>query len=120
ELTIQGWMARVAVAATVGAAWALSRYAQPVCIAPAEQIEPLLRSLPLAALRLPDEKLLLLARLGLRRVGDVLNLPRRELGARFGALLLQRLDEALGQRPEMIVPPEAEPKLWAEEVLDYP
>src|SRR5262245_35905931 len=62
-----------------------------------------LRPLPLAALRLPEATLSLLRRLGLRRIGEVINAPRAPLAARFEALLL-RLDQALGHAPEPLVP----------------
>jgi len=62
-----------------------------------------LRPLPLAALRLPEATLSLLRRLGLRRIGDVIDQPRAPLAARFEALLL-RLDQALGRVPEPLVP----------------
>ena len=58
------------------------------------------RDLPVAALRLdPAESLGVLHRLGLRRVGQILDLPRATLGAPAGRdALLLRLDEILGRR----------------------
>ncbi len=60
--------------------------------------------LPLAALRLPDETVAALARLGLKRIGDILDLPRAPLTARFGADLLRKLDRALGREREPLTP----------------
>jgi protein ImuB len=40
--------------------------------------------LPLAALRLPTETVAVLARVGLKRIGDILDMPRAPLAARFG------------------------------------
>jgi protein ImuB len=105
-----GLPARVAVAATPGMAWALARYGKEQgVILPSGREADALRSLPLAALRLPDETLVLARRLGLRRIGDVMGKPRAPLAHRFGAILLRRLDQALGHIPEplpaLVAPP---------------
>jgi protein ImuB len=101
-----GLATRLAVAGTAGAAWALARFgnARPPgpILGPGSEAEAL-RTLPLAALRLPDATLSLLRRLGLRRIGEVMDEPRAPLAARFEALLL-RLDQALGRAPEPLVP----------------
>ncbi len=49
---------------------------------------------------LPDEALILARRLGLRRIGDVMEKPRAPLAHRFGAALIRRLDQAVGHIPE--------------------
>jgi protein ImuB len=38
-----------------------------------------------------------LQKLGLRRIGDLMGMPRPALRRRFGQQLLQRLDQALGR-----------------------
>ena len=63
-----------------------------------------LAPLPLAALRLPDETVAALARVGFKRIGDILDLPRAPLTARFGADLLRKLDRALGREREPLTP----------------
>jgi protein ImuB len=63
-----------------------------------------LAPLPVAALRIRPETAEGLARLGLRRVGDILGMPRAGLARRFGADLVRRLDQALGVEPEPITP----------------
>src|SRR5215831_16759321 len=45
-----------------------------------------------------------LARLGLKCIGDILDLPRAPLAARFGAGLLRQLDRALGREHEPLTP----------------
>ena len=77
------------------------------CIAAAGNIREALAPLPLAALRLAPEVTEGLARLGLRRVGDLLILPRAPFARRFGAAALRRLDQALGAEPEPITPARA-------------
>ncbi len=61
-----------------------------------------LSGLPVELLRLPSATLQRLEALGLRTIGDVLRLPRETLASRFGTILPQRLDQALGVRPESI------------------
>lgn len=73
-------------------------------IVPTGEEASALRDLPLAALRLPEETRALLRRLGLRRIGQMMDEPRGPLTVRFGPLLLRRLDEAVGRAPEPLVP----------------
>jgi protein ImuB len=119
----RGLEVRAALADTVGAAWAMARELrnsdgglrneqqipqsvirnpQSFVNVPPGETHAALRSLPAAALRLPAETLALLARLGLRRIGQVAALPREALPSRFGPELLRRLDQALGKAPEVI------------------
>jgi len=96
-----GLSPRLAIADTPGAAWAVARYGwTPLEIVAPGAEQAALRSLPLAALRLPAETLALARRLGLRRIADVMSAPRAPLSKRFGALFLLRLDQALGRAPE--------------------
>src|SRR5262249_56079231 len=63
-----------------------------------------LAPLPLAALRLPEGTVAALTRVGLKRIADILDLPRAPLAARFGADLLRQLDRALGREDEPLTP----------------
>ena len=74
--------------------------AAPVIVAPPGQLHAALAPLPAAALRLPGGLAGDLARLGLRRIGDLSGQPRAALGRRFGPVLMRRLDQALGAQPE--------------------
>lgn len=76
----------------------------PARIAPPGQTRQALAGLPVAALRLPADTLDGLARLGLRRIGDITGMPRAALSRRFGLGLVQRLDQALGLVPEPVSP----------------
>src|SRR5262249_42828022 len=89
-----GFTARAAIAATIGTAWATARFSNAAIIAAGERNT--LTSLPLAALRLPSDTVAALERLGLKDIGDILDLPRAPLTARFGTDLLRQLDRALG------------------------
>ncbi|SLN45269.1 Y-family DNA polymerase [Ruegeria meonggei] len=66
-----------------------------------------LSPLPIAALRLEDQVVAQLNRLGLRRIGDLLGQPRASLARRFGRGLVLRLDQAMGSAPEPVSPARA-------------
>lgn len=96
-----GIAARGAVAgvAATAAALARARLDNPVAVSGIEAA--VAASLPLGpALRLPEPVLADLARLGLRRVDDLLRQPRAPLARRFGRDLLDRLDAVTGRRTE--------------------
>jgi protein ImuB len=99
-----GFAARAAAADTAGAAWAWARFGATGSLASGAQREKL-APLPVTALRLAPEMAAGLARLGLRRVGDLYPLPRAGLAARFGPAPGRRLDQALGAADEPLSPP---------------
>jgi protein ImuB len=98
-----GFAARGAVASTIGTAFAVARFGPAGIIAPGGE-RAALAPLPLAALRLPEETTAALRRVGLKRIGDVVDLPRAPLAARFGADLLRQLARALGTEREPLTP----------------
>lgn len=100
------YFARAGLAETVGLAWAASRTLrrERMTLVAAHESEAWFSSRPIAALRLDRATISLLGGLGLRTVGDVLQLPRTELPSRFGPLLLRRIDQALGRLAEPIEP----------------
>jgi protein ImuB len=123
----QGFEARAAIAATPGAAWALSRFcaaqhpaAGVVCEIAGEGLADTLSPLPLAALRIGGETVSAMERLGLYRVGQALFRPRAPLARRFGRMLLLRLDQALGRVEEAISPRLPPPVFSAERRLAEP
>jgi protein ImuB len=73
-------------------------------IVPPGSTASVLASLPIRALRLSDDIVATLHRLGLTRIGQLIAAPRAPLARRFGASLLRRLDQALGAVFEPIVP----------------
>jgi protein ImuB len=118
RLQTAGYHVRAAMADTIGAAWALTRYGKPAgagmdvggagageltIIDSGAQAEALLR-LPPEALRLEAEVVDRLHRLGLRTIGSFAGMQRSALRRRFGNGLLQRLDQALGLETETIEP----------------
>ncbi|WP_374385035.1 DNA polymerase Y family protein [Dongia sp.] len=104
RLARQGFSARAAIAGTIGAAWASARFGGDKSIIPPGSIGAALHSLPVRALRLDEATAAGLDRLGLRHVGALYPLPRADLVKRFGALLLTRLDQALGYAAESLSP----------------
>ena len=126
-----GLTAQAGLADTFAAAHALARFAPPrrvpskegetswrydfaSAIAPPGETEMRLGPLPVEALRLAPETVLLLKRLGLRRIGQLYRLPRSALERRFRSseaaeAVLKRLDQALGIKadplPTLVEPP---------------
>jgi len=103
RLARNGLGVRLAVADTAGAAWALARHGRSgrLRIPPGEQGRAL-AGLPTAALRVDPAAAEQIARLGLRRIGQLADLPRAPLARRFGQPVLDRLDQALGRAPEAL------------------
>ena len=105
RLAADGFAAQAAIADTPGAAHALARHAAgPVIIAPPGGAAQAIASLPVDSLRLLEDAVITLRRLGLDTVGALAALPRAPLSRRFGAAVLQRLDQALGRVAEPITP----------------
>jgi len=134
-LRAAGLTVRLAVAPTCGAAWGLARYGSAAqryacaghAVAGARQLGGILAGLPLAALRLDGTICTAMAASGLRRIGDILGMPRAPLSSRFGSIVTSRLDMALGHVNESfspIAPPQpllavqnfAEPVLAPEDI----
>jgi protein ImuB len=100
-----GLPARLAVASTPGAAWALARFhATPLRILPLGQEAEALAPLPVEALRLGPDICATLRRLGFKTVGALLDKPRAPFAARFSAKLLRRIDQTLRRVDEPLVP----------------
>ncbi|WP_268934933.1 Y-family DNA polymerase [Sphingomonas sp. Leaf4] len=102
-----GFTARVAVADTAGAAYALARYGRTDLIrvepgATASAIAPL----PIVALRLTPTAISAARRFGFETIADLLPVARGPLARRLGLPAITRLDQALGAVAEPITPRE--------------
>lgn len=102
---------RMAIAPTAGAAWALAHHAPDGTIVEHhDDIERALSDLPVAALRLDQDVVTVLRRLGLKRLGDITTIGRDALQRRFrnrkspAANPLIRRDQLLGRVPEPLLP----------------
>jgi protein ImuB len=82
----QGHLCHAALAPTPRAALWLARAAPGSCCPDSESLHTALVALPLAALDLPGKDESRLAGFGIRRVGELLKLPRAGLGRRFGEI----------------------------------
>jgi protein ImuB len=104
RLGARGYHVRGAMADTPGAAWAVARYGEaPFVIGSNQQLEALM-SLPPEALRLEEDAIARLHKLGLTRIRQFIQMPRTSLRRRFGPQLLLRLYQALGQEEETFAP----------------
>jgi protein ImuB len=111
--------ARIGIADTVGAAWAVAHHGK-TAIVPAGGLREALAPLPLAALRIADETRGGLAQLGLKTIGEIMTRPRQPLATRFGTGLMRRLDQALGDEEEPISPRTPVAPLSAEQGFPEP
>src|SRR5262245_47866112 len=120
----RGLAIQLAIADTVGAAWAVAHYGKKVSdtcsIVPPGKIEESLASLPIAALRLSDETIEILSELGIEQIAQLMALPRDALASRFDSQLLIRLNQAIGLLPEAIVSYRPPPEFTAHTQLEYP
>ena len=107
RLDRRGIASRIAIADTLGAAWAMARFAEAsdrvVILAPGG-LRAALASLPVEALRLDPIAAQGLRRVGLKRVGDLHAMPRDALARRFGETVARLLDQALDEMPEPLSP----------------
>ena len=142
-------LARVTLADTLTAAWGIAHFAPvtslrstgassprvrihskettPPCpvrfsplVIPPEETADALFPLPPAALGLPPETCDVLSQLGLTRIEQLAVLPRESLLARFGPLVLCRLDQAMGQAAEAIVACAVPPEWQFDWPFEYP
>jgi len=108
ELSADTYRTQMAVADSVGAAWAMAHFGvsarNPIQVVPPGRHIERLRSLPVAALRLSIKTLATLDKLDVRSIGQLERIPRATLPARFGKEPLLRLDQAWGTAHELIVP----------------
>lgn len=121
QLRRLGLIARAAVADTAGAAWALAHHhAANGVVVPPGQHRHALRTLPVTALRLSAEVVQLLQKFDIVRLEQLQRLPRAVLPARFGPQVLLRLDQALGDIAEPLLPVTAREPIALSWSLDYP
>lgn len=99
-----GYTAKIAMADTIGTAWALARFGPPRSISAPKIQRGVLCNLPPEGLRLEPPVLAKLRKLGLHRIGDFMQMPAVSLRRRFGPDLPRRLAQALGQEAEFLRP----------------
>lgn len=115
-----GVRCRIAIAPTLGAAWACARYGDALTLLDEGDLSLPLGPLPIEALRIESAVVEELASVGVRRVEQLLDLPRAQLADRFGEALLRRIDQAVGRVPEALEPIRPAPVPRVERVFDGP
>ncbi|HTF21698.1 MAG TPA: DNA polymerase Y family protein [Chryseolinea sp.] len=104
KLNARGYDVRASIADTIGAAWGVARFGKgSLLIESGRHIEAVMQ-LPPEALRLEQENVERLHKLGLREIRQFIRMPRTALRRRFGQVLIQQLDKAVGQEIETIDP----------------
>lgn len=99
-----GYGVRISMADTIGCAWAVARYGKLSAIVESEKELDALMPLPPNALRIEEDTIARLNKLGLRRISDFVAMPRASLRRRFGDQLIRRLNQAIGYEEEIIQP----------------
>src|SRR5690606_37721172 len=97
KLQKRGFHVRMAIAGTIGAAWAMARFGKVHSIVLNGKETDALACLPPAALRLEPGTVERLHKLGLRTIGNFMHMPSSALRRRFGEGLPVRLHQALGR-----------------------
>lgn len=104
KLGSRGYTVRVAIADTPGVARAVARFGSEPLIVPAGNCLSALLPLPPEALRLEEETIERLRKLGLQTISQFIFLPRSSLRRRFGMQILNCIDMALGKEKEHVNP----------------
>lgn len=119
DLARFGVRAACVIAPTFTAATALARHGEAGIFEDAD-LRAAVAALPIAALRLDPKQAAGLAEVGLERLGQVMDLPRSVLPARFGPDLLLQLDRLLGRAIQTIETIRPEEPVRAGIVFDGP
>jgi len=115
RLAVLGLSSSLALAPTHGAAWALARFGGLRDICGPDDLALRMAPLPVRALRLDGETVLLLQRLGLKSIGDLAAVPRISLARRFSRAALHqnpllRHDQMMGHLAEPLNCPDEPPR----------
>ncbi|WP_426690276.1 Y-family DNA polymerase [Rhodanobacter ginsengiterrae] len=99
ELDALGFRHRISAAPTAHAAYVLAGVSDGQAVLGDEHLRHALQRIPLQQSRLPAAAVEALPGMGIRTLGQLLNLPRDGLRRRFGADLLLALDRLTGDAP---------------------
>lgn len=104
RLKSKGYTVRLAIADTIGSAWAIARFGHITPIIPVGHHIEAIQELPPQALRLEKTTLERLEKLGFCQIKSFISMPRSVLRRRFGEVFLLRLAHALGTETEGLQP----------------
>jgi protein ImuB len=110
DFSALGFRYRIAAAPTPHGAYVLAGVSDGQTALSCEDMQRLLDNVPLARSRLPIKAVDALPRMGVRRLGQLMRMPRDGLQRRFGAELLQAMDRLVGDQPaglDLYLPPDA-------------
>lgn len=122
-----GYLPRIAIADTVGVAWAMARYfagpyfsqhQQAFVLPPGDQ--ETIKQLPVEALRLEPVTTETLFQLGIETIGQLQRLPRNDLAMRFGDAIHRRLDQLSGKIAEPVVARRKPAEFTDQQLLEHP
>lgn len=108
--------AHIAIADTIGTAWAIANASRFGCPQPNNTLE----DLPIESLRVSSSLCDTLAELGIHQISQLRKLPRASLAARFGDELARRMDQADGLVAETIRAVQPPDSFTATRPLEYP
>ena len=96
---------RIGLADTIGGAWAAARFgSQALCRVPQGELKSFLRPVTIAALDLERDNTDQLEQLGLRQIGQLLDIPPAALITRFGQKMADRLLRVIGTHADIFNP----------------
>jgi protein ImuB len=110
RLKALGYTIYIAMAGTIGTAWALAHFGNNYTIIKNGEEADAIKHLPPQCLRIDEAVTERLHKLGLRQLHNFITMPRRILRRRFGNDFIKRLNQALGYENEYlqaveIIPP---------------
>jgi len=104
RIQAKGFHVKAAMADTIGAAWAVARFRKTSCVIHIGKHVEALQTLPPESLRLDRETTERLHKLGLHQVRDILAMKGTTLRRRFGNIVIERINQAVGTAQEFITP----------------
>ncbi|WHZ09083.1 MAG: DNA polymerase-like protein [Cytophagales bacterium] len=104
KLHARGYDAKVVIADTIGVAWGTARFNRKYQVVSTNDHLSILQTLPPEALRLENETVERLHKLGLHKIQQIIKAPRASLRRRFGQDIITKLNRAIGTEIETIVP----------------
>ena len=108
-----GLHVRTVIASAPDTARALARFGSLAIVPPGGEIAAV-RSLPIAALGLPEKDRIAISRAGLKTIGALIDRPTQVFSARFGEAMTLKLNRLQGLAPAPLTPRRTVPMLWAE------
>jgi protein ImuB len=101
ECLLLGLKATMSVSPTPLSALVTARAGKTLVVLSLQQLVGRLATIPVTALRWPEESIERLAHMGVRTIGEVLRLPRAGFARRFGTEHLSTLDRLVGRAADL-------------------